>query len=87
MIDRSFERQLGRDKDDEVIVSAILAMSRALQLQLVAEGVESQLQFDWLKQHHCDIMPGWLFGKAVPVKAFENLPQWRLGDPAAASAP
>ncbi len=72
-IDRSFIRDLGLDKDDETIVRTIITMAHNLNLKVVAEGVETEAQYQFVKQHHCDIVQGYLFGKPMPLKDIEQL--------------
>jgi diguanylate cyclase (GGDEF)-like protein len=72
-IDRSFVRDLPDDASDASIVEAILAMSRALQLGVVAEGVETEAQRAFLAQRHCGLMQGFLFSRPVPAEDFVAL--------------
>jgi EAL domain-containing protein (putative c-di-GMP-specific phosphodiesterase class I) len=72
-IDRSFVSDLHEDSDDAAICAAILAMSRKLGLAVVAEGVELQEQLEFLKQHACEQIQGYLFSKPLPADAFEAL--------------
>jgi diguanylate cyclase len=72
-IDRSFVSRIGADGTDEPIVRAVLAMTRAMNLRVVAEGVETETQRDWLRAQGCDLAQGWLYGKAEPP---ENLGTW-----------
>ena len=62
-IDRSFIQDVPGNKDDEHIISAIISMSHSLELTVVAEGVENKAQLDFLKQHNCDEIQGFLLGK------------------------
>lgn len=73
-IDRGFVAQIGNGRDGaEAIVRAVLAMARALGLQAVAEGVETEFQRDWLIAEGCQQAQGYLFGKPMPVEDFERL--------------
>ena len=72
-IDRSFVSQVGEDGANEPIVRAVLAMTRAMNLRVVAEGVETEVQRDWLREQGCDLAQGWLYGKAERP---ENLTGW-----------
>jgi predicted signal transduction protein with EAL and GGDEF domain len=76
-IDRSFVKDLdaeGRD-NSRAIVAAIIIMARALSLKIVAEGVETEAQWAFLRQHDCDHGQGYLFGKPMPVAEFTKLLQ------------
>jgi diguanylate cyclase (GGDEF)-like protein len=66
-IDGSFIAGLGRDTNAEIIVRAIIALSRSLGLQVVAEGVEQRLQLDFLRAEGCDIAQGYFLGS--PMRA------------------
>lgn len=62
-IDQSFVRDFLDDDTDRAIVLAIIAMAKALQLQVVAEGVETEQQYNALIDLGCDLFQGYLFGK------------------------
>ena len=66
-LDRSFIRNLSTDSNDRAIAAAILAMARALELDVVAEGVESLAQFRYLQEHHCGHCQGFLLSRALPA--------------------
>ncbi|WP_159876958.1 EAL domain-containing protein [Aquitalea denitrificans] len=66
-IDQSFTRELGKDASTTAIVKAILAMSRSLGLEVIAEGVETHAQRDYLESYGCYAYQGYLFGKPVPI--------------------
>ena len=65
-IDQSFVRGIPESKDDEAIVEAIIAMAHSLQLKVVAEGVETKEQFDFLRRLGCDQVQGYYFSKPIP---------------------
>ena len=65
-IDRSFIVGVGEAGANEPIVRAVLAMTRAMGHRVVAEGVETEVQRDWLRAQGCDLAQGWLYGKAAP---------------------
>ncbi len=69
-IDRSFIRDIPGDSDDEAITRAIVALSAALRLKVVAEGVETQAQLDFLLREGCDEVQGFLFSKPLPYEQF-----------------
>ena len=68
-IDRSFIRDIEVDKNSEAITSAIISMGHALNLEVVAEGVETEDQLAFLKDRACNEVQGFLFSKPLP--AFE----------------
>ncbi|MCS2151673.1 biofilm formation regulator HmsP [Scandinavium goeteborgense] len=68
-IDKIFVDTLPEDTN---MVSAIIQLARSLNLSIVAEGVETQAQFDWLKSAGVDIAQGFLFDRAVPPELFEQ---------------
>ena len=70
-IDRSFISGLPKDESDAGIVRAIISMGRALRLQIIAEGVETVAQRDFLQQAGCDLFQGFLFSPALDVLAYE----------------
>ncbi len=72
-IDASFIGDLTLDVGADGITMAILAMAKVLELSVVAEGVETEDQADFLRTHGCAEMQGWLFSRALPAQEFENL--------------
>ena len=71
-IDRSFVKDLASSDDDAAICAAIIAMGRELKLNVIAEGVETQEQLDFLRAHKCHQAQGFLIGRPVPVADFER---------------
>ncbi|UHH11319.1 EAL domain-containing protein [Luteimonas fraxinea] len=67
-LDRSFVQDLGRDPDDEAICDAIIRMAQRLGLCTTAEGVETDLQWNWLAAHGCEELQGYLFARPVPFE-------------------
>jgi len=76
-IDRSFVADLGRDSNDAAICAAIIAMGRQLGLKIVAEGVETKEQLQFLSTHGCTLAQGFYIAK--PVEAAEMAKLLRLG--------
>jgi EAL domain-containing protein (putative c-di-GMP-specific phosphodiesterase class I) len=72
-IDQSFVRDVPEDPNDVAIVRAIMAMSRSLGLQVIAEGVETQAQRDFLLQNACTVYQGFLFSEPIPIEEWERL--------------
>ena len=72
-IDRTFVQDIEKNSTDAAITSAIISMGSSLNLKVVAEGVETEGQFDMLKEKQCDEMQGYLFSKPVPVEAVAEL--------------
>ncbi len=72
-IDQSFVRDLATDPDDAAIITAIIAMAHTLKLTVVAEGVETQAQHDFLAGHGCDEFQGYLASPPVDVAEFARL--------------
>ncbi|MCF6204482.1 MAG: EAL domain-containing protein [Methylococcaceae bacterium] len=71
-IDRSFISNL-EDNGQIVIVNAILAMAKGMNIKVVAEGIESQWQYDFLKDAGCDIGQGYFISKPIRTDKFEKL--------------
>lgn len=69
-IDRAFVRHLAQNTDDAAIVSAIVALGHTLNLQIVAEGVETPAQQAFLTNLGCDGLQGYLLGRPVPADEF-----------------
>ena len=69
-IDRSFIRSLCDDIENQAIVRAILYLGRSFGMQVIAEGVETEDQLDFLRQHDCAEIQGYLFGRPVTAAEF-----------------
>jgi EAL domain-containing protein (putative c-di-GMP-specific phosphodiesterase class I) len=69
-IDRSFIRDINTDSDDRAIVCAIINMAKSLGLKTIAEGVETKLQLDFLREHGCDEMQGFYYSRALSAAEF-----------------
>jgi diguanylate cyclase (GGDEF)-like protein/PAS domain S-box-containing protein len=72
-IDRSFIHDLPDDSDDVAITQAIIAMAHSLRLGVIAEGVETEEQLRFLRDHGCDQMQGYLFSKPLPEAEITRL--------------
>jgi diguanylate cyclase (GGDEF)-like protein len=72
-VDRSFVRDLPERFEDRSIAEAIIAMGRALSLTVVAEGVETMAQADFLREQSCDEFQGFYFSRPLPAAEFERL--------------
>jgi diguanylate cyclase (GGDEF)-like protein/PAS domain S-box-containing protein len=70
-IDRTFVDGLPAGEQDAQIARAIIAMAHSLNLAVIAEGVETQEQLEFLRQHDCDEVQGYLFGRPMPASRFE----------------
>jgi EAL domain-containing protein (putative c-di-GMP-specific phosphodiesterase class I) len=72
-IDQSFVRNLPDSHNDAVVAQAIITLAQSLCLAVVAEGVETEAQRQFLDQHGCPIFQGYLFSKPVTLASFEAL--------------
>ncbi|MCX5816622.1 MAG: EAL domain-containing protein [Proteobacteria bacterium] len=72
-VDRSFIRNIPKDAEDRAITEAIIAMGKTLSLTVVAEGVETVEQMNFLKEHSCDEMQGYYFSKPIVPEQFADL--------------
>lgn len=70
-VDRSFIREIPAEANDMAITAAIIAMAHKLQLKVVAEGVESQEQLEFLRANDCDLIQGYLFSRPLALEALQ----------------
>jgi diguanylate cyclase (GGDEF)-like protein/PAS domain S-box-containing protein len=66
-IDQSFVRDITKDEDDKAIVKAIIALGKSLNLKLIAEGVETKEQQEFLKENNCDFIQGYFYSRPIPA--------------------
>ncbi|NLG16038.1 MAG: EAL domain-containing protein [Fibrobacter sp.] len=72
-VDRSFVMDIQTDANDAAIVLAIIALAHSLKLKVIAEGVESREQSQFLLEHGCEMVQGFLFSPPVTPEEFEKL--------------
>jgi diguanylate cyclase (GGDEF)-like protein/PAS domain S-box-containing protein len=72
-IDQTFVQAISSKKSSEIIVNSVIAMGASLNQRVVAEGVESEFQLEFLKQRHCEEGQGYLFSKPVSGAQFSDL--------------
>ncbi|WP_051356350.1 putative bifunctional diguanylate cyclase/phosphodiesterase [Azorhizobium doebereinerae] len=78
-IDKSFIDNLMTSRKSRAIVRSVIQLCAEIGLEVVAEGVETQAQMDWLRDHHCSAVQGYLTGRPQPIEA--------AGAPAGAATP
>ena len=66
-------RQITKTPNVEIIIKSIIFMAKGLNMNVVAEGVETNEQLDFLKQQECHEIQGYIFSKPVPEKMFQSL--------------
>ncbi len=71
-IDRSFVKNLGKQRESTAVVTAIIALAKSLHLRVVAEGVETVAQMDSLARLGCSTMQGFLFSRGLPPRELES---------------
>ena len=71
-IDKSFVDDIATHPDDAAIVKAIIAMAHGLQMSVVSEGVETNDQFEFLREHGCEQYQGYLYSKPLPAAKMES---------------
>jgi EAL domain-containing protein (putative c-di-GMP-specific phosphodiesterase class I) len=72
-IDQAFVRDIGTNPDDEAITRAIIAMAHTMGMDVVAEGVETQVHKDFLVREGCDYIQGYLLSRPVPDEELSGL--------------
>ena len=86
-LDQSFVRDLPGDKDDAAIAMAVIAMGRSLELVVIAEGVETEEQLEFLKDRDCDQLQGFLFSRPLPPDDFATFLEDRRASAGTVRAP
>lgn len=72
-IDQSFVRDLANNPDDQAIAMAVISLGHKLNMKVIAEGVETEQQRDFLRDNECDEMQGYLFSRPVKPEQIDNL--------------
>jgi len=72
-IDRSFVKDIMGNSEDGAIARAVIAMAHSMNLKVIAEGVETEEQYDFLRDHDCEVIQGYLISQPVPADEFEKL--------------
>jgi diguanylate cyclase (GGDEF)-like protein/PAS domain S-box-containing protein len=80
-IDQSFVHQISTSPEEAAIVAAIIAMGQSLKLRLVAEGVETQEELNFLKAHQCDEAQGYYFSRPLPPEQFAKMLEAGIPEP------
>jgi EAL domain-containing protein (putative c-di-GMP-specific phosphodiesterase class I) len=81
-IDQQFVRAYGKDPNAPAIIEMVLAMAETLNLETVAEGVELEAHYDFLRRRACNIGQGYFFAPPLPAHEFEDFArQWRTLNP------
>jgi diguanylate cyclase (GGDEF)-like protein len=70
-IDQSFVRNIGQQDSDAAVIDTIISLANSMQLEVIAEGVETIEQRDFLELHGCKLCQGYLFGRPMPLSEFE----------------
>ncbi|HYA41113.1 MAG TPA: EAL domain-containing protein [Syntrophobacteraceae bacterium] len=71
-IDRSFIRDIPGDRDNEAIAAAIIVLAHSLKLEVIAEGVETEDQLEFLRDHGCDQVQGFIFSRPLPAEQLKD---------------
>jgi diguanylate cyclase (GGDEF)-like protein len=80
-IDQSFVRQIGTACEDTAIVTAVIGMAKGLKLRVIAEGVETREEVEFLRAHRCDEAQGYYFSRPVSAEQFAKLLVTGISEP------
>jgi len=80
-IDQSFVRDIAIDPNDAIIVCTIIAMAKNMNLNVLAEGVETKEQKDFLELNGCPVFQGYYFGRPIPIAEFEQYLEQHFSPP------
>jgi diguanylate cyclase (GGDEF)-like protein len=72
-INRTFVKDIGTNRNNEAIAATVLFLGESMDLGVIAEGVENQDQLDFLMQHNCSMMQGYIFGRPMETEDFKKL--------------
>lgn len=72
-IDQAFVRDLPDDEEDAGITKAVIALAKSLNLKVIAEGVETKEQRDFLVENGCNKIQGYFYSKPIPADKFEDI--------------
>jgi EAL domain-containing protein (putative c-di-GMP-specific phosphodiesterase class I) len=72
-VDQSFVRDIHKDPESTTIVEAIISLGHSLKLKVIAEGVETEQQLEFLRDRGCEEFQGFHFSRPVPVEQFTAL--------------
>ncbi|HEY9059478.1 MAG TPA: EAL domain-containing protein [Pseudobacteroides sp.] len=72
-IDKSFINEITEDSKEEAIAESIIALAHKMKLSVVAEGIETKKQLEFIKEHKCDKAQGYYFSKPLPVEEIEKM--------------
>jgi diguanylate cyclase (GGDEF)-like protein/PAS domain S-box-containing protein len=67
-VDKSFVNNVTSDRSDAAIVAAVIGVAHSLEMEVIAEGVETEAQAFFLRQHFCNCLQGYLFGAPMPIE-------------------
>ncbi|WP_438432849.1 putative bifunctional diguanylate cyclase/phosphodiesterase [Gorillibacterium sp. sgz500922] len=71
-IDRSFIQEMHQDPKDQLIIGSLINLAHNLAMKVVAEGVETEEQLQYLKEHDCDLVQGYLISRPIPAESLEK---------------